>query len=272
LLEGKNPCAVTSSWLPAGALAIASSAFAAEPLPPPVPIFTWSGIYIGAQLGGAWGYDNVTWSGISNDGDLAGGSFSHSLAGVIGGAHVGFNLQVNPWLVLGAEGTVDGTSLSNTIAVPVNDFMGDTPGVITATNQAEVQGSIRGRIGLAFDRALIYGTGGVAFTGFKTVLVDTTGFFTSLPGTNSTISNTRVGWTAGGGVEYAITNNWSVRVEYRYLDFGRITESPFAGQLPFANSFVSLRHRLTENQVQAGFSYRFDWTAPPPAGPLAAKY
>jgi outer membrane immunogenic protein len=165
----------------AGALAIASSAFAAEPLPPPVPIFTWSGIYIGGQLGGAWGHDNVTWSGIANDGDLAGGSFGHSLAGVIGGAHVGFNLQVNPWLVLGAEGTVDGTSLSNTIAVPVNDFAGDTPGVITATNQAEVQGSIRGRIGLAFDRALIYGTGGVAFTGFKTVLVDTTGFFTGLP-------------------------------------------------------------------------------------------
>jgi outer membrane immunogenic protein len=83
---------------------------------------------------------------------------------VIGGTHVGFNYQLNPWLVVGAEGSVDGTSLSHTVAVPVNDFFFDTPGVITATTQADVQGSIRGRIGIAFDRALIYGIGGVAFT------------------------------------------------------------------------------------------------------------
>src|ERR1700740_3689651 len=88
-----------------------------------------------------------------------------------------------------------------------SDIAGDTPGVIMATTQPEVQGSIRGRTGLAFDRVLIYGTGGVRLTRFRPVLFDTTGFFTRLPGTNSTISNTRVGWTAGGGVEYAITNN-----------------------------------------------------------------
>ena len=101
----------------------------------------------------------------------------------------------------------------------------------------------------------------------------------SIPGTNATFSNTRAGWTAGGGIEYAVTDNWWVRAEYRYSNFGHTADFPFAGALPFADSFVSLRHHLTENQVQAGLSYRFDWTVPGPAvasgpavppGPIAA--
>jgi outer membrane immunogenic protein len=79
---------------------------------------------------------------------LAGGTFSHTPQGVIGGAHVGCNLQYNQWAVLGLEGSVDGTSLSKTLVVPLNDFMGDTPGSITTTSQANVQGSIRGRLAL----------------------------------------------------------------------------------------------------------------------------
>ncbi len=265
----------------AGALAAAATfagaAFAAEPLPPPPPPppFTWTGLYIGAQIGYAWGRDNVTWAGVSNDDEQAAGAFQQSPNGVIGGAHAGYNLQYNPWLVFGIEGNVDGTSLSNTIAAPVNDVFGDTPGVLTATSKADVQGAIRGRIGVAFDRLLLYGTGGVAFTGFNTTIVDTTGFFTGVPGTNASSSNTRAGWTAGGGIEYAVTDNWWVRAEYRYSNFGTTTDFPFAGVLPFPDSFVFLQHHLTENQVQVGFSYRFDWTIPPPPpppAPVVAKY
>ena len=250
----------------AAAATLAGSAFAAEPVPPPPPppVFTWTGLYVGGQIGYAWGHDPVVWSGISNDDELAFGTFSHSPQGVIGGAHVGFNLQYNPWLVIGLEGSVDGTSLSNTLAVPVNDVFLDTPGVITSSSQADVQGSLRARIGIALDRALIYGTGGVAFTGFNTTIIDTTGFFTGVPGTNATFSNTRAGWTAGGGLEYAVTDNWWVRAEYRYSNFGHTTDFPFVGVLPFPNSFVFLGHHLTENQVQVGFSYRFDWTIPAP--------
>lgn len=250
----------------AAAATLAGTAFAAEP-PPPAPIFTWSGLYVGAQIGYAWGRDPVSWSGISEDDELAGGTFSHSPQGVIGGAHIGYNLQINQWVV-GLEGSVDGTSLNNTLVVPVNDFVGDTPGSITASSKPNVQGSLRGRLGIAFDRALIYGTGGVALTGFDTTIVDTTGFFTGLPGSNATFTNTRAGWTVGGGIEYAVTDNWWVRAEYRYSDFGHTTDFPFAGALPFGDSFVSLQHHLTENQVQVGFSYRFDWTVPPPAEAL----
>src|ERR1700724_4613155 len=101
---------------------------------------------------------------------------------------------------------------------------------ITSTSQANVQGSIAGRLGIAWDRALIYGTAGVALTGFNTTIVDTTGFFTGVPGTNATFSNTRAGWTAGGGIEYAVTDNWWVRAEDRYSTFCRTTDFPFPGQ------------------------------------------
>ena len=162
----------------AGAIAAAATlvgtAFAAEPAPtpPPIPIFTWNGLYVGGQIGYAWGKDPVTWSGISSDDELAGGTFSHTPQGVIGGAHVGDNLQYNQWLVLGIEGSVDGTSLSRTLTVPVNDVFGDTPGSITARSEADAKARFAAAL------ALIYGTGGVAFTGFNTTLVDTTGFFT----------------------------------------------------------------------------------------------
>ena len=73
---------------------------------------------------------------------------------------------------------------------------------------------------------LLYGTGGVAITSFNTSYFDTTGFFTGVPGTNATISNTRAGITFGGGVEYAVTDNWSVQAEYRYSKFGHTSDYP----------------------------------------------
>jgi outer membrane immunogenic protein len=77
----------------AAAATFAGTAFAAEPLPPPPPPFTWTGLYVGGQIGYAWGHDPVTWSGTSNDDELAAGSFGNTPNGVIGGVHVGYNLQ-----------------------------------------------------------------------------------------------------------------------------------------------------------------------------------
>ena len=80
-------------------------------------------------------------------------------------------------------------------------------------------------------------------------------------------SNTRVGWTVGGGIEYAITNNWSIGAEYRFTDFGTIRNGDLAGLE--ADEFLNGHRRLQENQVQAGFSYKFDMFAP---YPVVAKY
>jgi outer membrane immunogenic protein len=266
-----------------GVIALTGSAFAADlaPPPPPVPVFTWSGVYLGGQIGYAWGKDNVSWSGTANDLDLAGGAFGVGPSGVIGGAHLGWNIQPNPWFVFGLEATVDGAGLNKTVVLPMADFAQDTFGSLTSRANASVQGSVRGRLGIAFGRVLLYGTGGVAITSFNTSYFDTTGFFTGFPGTNDTISKTRAGFTAGGGIEYAITDNWSVRAEYRYSNFGHVTDYPFSNpnalisfnqnaQFPApAGGFFVAQHYLNESQVQVGFSYRFDMMVPPPPAPPA---
>jgi len=257
----------------AGVIAMTGSTFAADlaPPPPPPPPFTWSGVYLGGQIGYAWGKDNVSWSGTdANTLDIVGGSFGEGPQGVIGGAHLGYNIQPNPWFVAGIEASVDGTSLRKTVVVPLADIAGGTFGSMTATSNAGVQGSVRGRLGIAFDRALLYGTGGVAITSFNTSYFDTTGFFTGVPGTNATISNTRAGFTFGGGIEYAVTDNWSVRAEYRYSNFGHTSDYPFANPNAFVlppGGYVVAQHYLNESQVQVGFSYRFDMMVPPPPPP-----
>jgi outer membrane immunogenic protein len=260
----------------AGALALTGTALAADlpsraPPPvylPPPPVFTWTGVYIGGQIGYAWANDP---SDVVFVPPLApppppppppppiGNPFGYRPQGVIGGAHIGYNLQIQQW-VIGLEGSVDGTSLSRSVFEPVSGF--------TFGTRSDVQGSIRGRAGIAFDRVLLYATGGVAFAGITDNYTDVTGVVTGSPGATSSFSKTRVGWTVGGGLEYAVTNNWSVRAEYRYSDFGRYTDFPFAAFVP-AGGTLFVRHHLTENQVQAGFSYKFDsWT---PA-PVVAKY
>ena len=257
-----------------GAVALTGSAAFAADLPyrapppvylPPPPIFTWTGIYIGGQIGYAWGSGNNNFDGFDPFRlALINTSVGGTPNGVIGGAHVGYNWQVNQW-VFGLEGTVNGTSLSNTaVAVFPVAFGGST---LTAHSTADIQGSIRGRLGVAWDRALIYATGGVAFGGFNTnfsIAAPAVPFFAT-----SSFSNTRVGWTVGGGIEYAITNNWSIRAEYRYTNFGNIRDGLFAGTFPVAGSFVNERRQLNQNQVQVGFSYKFDLYTPPP---IVAKY
>jgi outer membrane immunogenic protein len=252
-----------------GAIAlIGSQAFAAEPLPyvPPPPVFTWTGPYIGGQIGGAWGTGNLNaalFDPVIRA--LVATSTSGTPSGVIGGAHVGYLYQINQW-VLGIEGSVDGTGLRNTAAAAFPFAFGGS--FLTGNTSLDILGTIRGKIGFAWDRVLIYGTGGAAFGGFSTdlSLVGTAPFFIARanPGT------TRAGWTAGGGLQYAVTNNWSVFAEYRYTNLGsaNFNNGFVATALPIGGFFNGSR-QIRFNQVQAGFSYRFD-LAPPV--PVVAKY
>jgi len=252
----------------AGAIALASQAFAADlpsraPPPvyvPPVPIFTWTGIYIGGQIGYAWGTQRANVN--LPDGSTIFNSYSSE--GVIGGGHVGYNYQVNQW-VLGIEGSVDGTSISKTF-IPGTVFPAvlGFPGAFGVSYQTSVpiEGSIRGRLGVAWDRVLLYATGGVAFAGVNATY--------STPFASVSQSTTRVGWTVGGGVEYAVTNNWSVFAEYRYSDFGSYSHNPAAAFTPVGLVAipVTVNRHFTQNQVQVGFSYKFS----PPLAPVVAKY
>jgi outer membrane immunogenic protein len=261
-----------------GAVALTGSAALAADLPsrapPPVylpqaPIFTWTGIYIGGQIGYAWASGNNQFTGF--DPFFAGGTFltssvGGSPSGVIGGGHVGYNLQINQWMV-GLEGTVDGTSLSNTAVAAFPD--GTT---LSAHSTADIQGSIRGRVGIAWDRALIYGTGGVAFGGFNTnVTLANNGLLNGgVPFfANGSVSSTRVGWTVGGGIDYAVTNNWSVFAEYRYTNWGTLRDGNLTGIVAAPGVFFDGNRHLNQNQVQVGFSYKFDMFGP---APVVAKY
>lgn len=216
--------------------------------PPPAPVFTWAGVYLGGQVGYAWGADKGYISGLGPLGPTVQSvsiTSSASLQGLIGGIHIGNNWQVNQF-VFGLEGEVDGTTLSKTIAPTV---------YFSSRTRSPVQGSIRGRAGIAFDRTLLYATGGLVYAGILNSY--------SVLGANDNFRWTRSGWTVGGGIEYALNNNWSVRAEYRYSNFGFF----YDGQVVYPGIFQG--HRWTENQVKAGFSYKFVSSAPPA---VVAKY
>ncbi len=228
--------------VPAAALVAAAPVLAADlaspPVyPPAVPLFTWTGLYLGGQIGYAWVTDTLTVSPFG-----FGTNFTPN--GVVGGAHVGYNLQVSQFVV-GLEGDVEGTGISRSFS----------PGGVLYDTSIPVQGSIRGRLGVAFDRALLYATGGAAFASFDTSV-------TAFRGVDQT-STARTGWTVGGGIEYAVTGNWSIRAEYRFADFGR-----FSVATPITFGFGSfVNHHETENAVRAGFSYKFgSFGAPAAAG------
>ena len=102
---------------------------------------------------------------------------------------------------------------------------------------------------------MIYATGGVAFLGTNQTV--SAGF--PINGYTSA-SSTRVGWTVGGGLEYAVTNNWSIRAVYRYAQFGTSNIYANGGGPTVLGAIGAYANRkITENRVQVGFSYKFDW-------------
>jgi outer membrane immunogenic protein len=250
----------------------------------------WTGIYLGFQAGFAWGSPNFNFTGFdTSTGSPIDNSVAYTKSGAIGGAHIGYNYQIGQW-VLGAEGSVDLTSSRSAVSFP--SAFGYSS--LTASTPSNVQGSIRGRLGYAFDRALIYATGGV------TVADNTTSYQLignqagngginggSLFFDSNYFTNFPVGWTAGGGIDYAINDHRSVRGEYRYTSFGTVSNSFIFGGVSSSvidggtlittpgliGSSLSASRRLSQNQAQLGFSYKFDsqlGVAPAGAAPAPA--
>lgn len=219
----------------AACLAFAAPAFAAD-LPArtytkapvykaPQAIYNWTGFYIGGHIGG--GFENSSWTD-----PFTGTNDTFNNSGFLGGAQIGVNTQFN-WLVLGLEGDFSWTSA---IKGAGTDSLGDS-----ITTSPQWTSTVTGRIGAAFDRLLVYGKGGVAFAEDKST-------FTPVGGASATDTTTRIGWTAGAGLEYAFTDNWSVRAEYDYLGFG-------SKQLSFTP--VTTNADLNVQEVKAGFDYKF---------------
>ena len=188
--------------------------------------YNWSGFYIGLNAGGAFGINTVTAS-------AGGGSASVKEPGFLGGAQVGANYQTGP-MVWGFEADYDASTQNKSLPA----------GVLTgSTSQTPWFATLRGRVGMAFDRTLVYGTAGGAGGELRSIVNIQAGT------TNTTV--TYGTWTAGGGVEYGITDNLSARVEYLYLDKGHIAAGVI-GPPP-----TQITSHLQDNLVRAGLNYRF---------------
>lgn len=203
-----------------------------------LPVFTWAGFYMGAQLGIARQRDRLDESPVCKPCALI--SATGRETGVLGGVHAGGNWAVSAF-VIGLEADLELANLDHSTVYPLS-----APD--SFSSRTRWQGSVRGRLGYAIDRLLIYTTGGVAFADIKhTYNLTPPPAFAS-----ESLSNIRTGWTLGGGVEYAFTNSWSARVEYRYTDFGHYTDRPAV----FSSTFLE-RHHETEHTGRVGVSYRF---------------
>jgi len=234
-------------------VAFGGAALAADlPSPPPVyvppPAFTWAGVYAGGEVGYQFGTLNTNL--LTNPGGaFVAGISGFSTNGVVGGVHLGVNAQLSQF-VIGFEGDIEGAGVTGST----------TFGPLSVSVREDVESTLRARAGYAWDRVLIYATGGLAIADFISHYSTVAGGLDSDP-------HTRFGWVGGGGVEYAIDNNWSVRAEYRFTTFGATNDILTNS----SGGALQARWRENDNSVRAGFSYKFG-APPPPPSPAVAKY
>ncbi|PSJ61578.1 outer membrane protein [Pseudaminobacter soli (ex Li et al. 2025)] len=208
----------------------------------PVPKYNWSGLYVGAEAGYAWGkstYDEPDFSTAYN--------MYYDPKGGFGGIYFGYNWQFENNLVLGGEadfygGDIKGRSdyYIDHVPIGVGEVWGDA--------KLRWAGSVRARLGYAVDRFLPYVAGGVAFGQLKFGHMDTSANWED----GWDRSETHTGWTIGGGLEYAFTENLIGRLEYRYTDFGKRT-IPLDYEKDLPTTHVSLK----TNDVRLGIAYKF---------------
>ena len=200
------------------------------PLPPP---FSWTGFYIGGEVGGVWA------NGSLHD-SLRGFNVSTDHSGAIGGAVVGYNYQVTN-LVFGVEANFDWTSLNATgsgVFVP-------TVGTLQGSANTKWVTTIAGRFGLAFNQVLFYGKVGGGWVGNTATITNLN------TGASISASNTRDGWLGGVGLEWAFTPNWSTKIEYDYLGLNSWT---FSGPIIPADTWTVNRNI---QMLTVGLNYRF---------------
>ena len=292
---------------------LGSSAFAAD-LPtrkgPPIapvyvpPAFTWTGFYVGVNAGYGWTNNN-------NNNNLGfpfvgavpvGGTFipfasggSSNRGGFVGGVQAGYNYQFGygSGFVIGAETDIDWADINrnhNNNGLLIGSFtLPQFPGTIFTpsnvattvhSNNNQYIGTVRLRAGYAFDRFLVYATGGLAYGGVVNnnnqfgsaiiattapgAVIPTTGVIALTPtqtvigsGITSHSSSTKAGWTVGGGVEYAFTPNWTVKGEYLYENFGHVNSAPGFFLPGVATAFNNSNRSINVNIVRVGLNYKF---------------
>jgi outer membrane immunogenic protein len=200
-----------------------------------VPAWSWTGFYAGAQAG--YGGDIFRYP-LRAPAILLSGEASLTSSGGFGGGQIGYNWQADSW-IFGIEADLAGSDIKGQLAAVIG------PLSLSAGSKLRWFGTARGRVGYAWHRFLVYGTGGYAYGNTTTDASATVGF---LGGFAFSQGHNKSGWTAGGGFEYAITNNVSVKTEYLYLDRGQdaVLSSPF----------FSISEKTTVHTIRAGLNFR----------------
>jgi outer membrane immunogenic protein len=226
-----------SAFVPAAAQAADMPVKAPPPMAPLPPPITWTGFYLGVNVGGAFSNNDASFANFAGTPIVSGNGGSNNNGGVVGGGQLGYNWQINNWLI-GFEGDFNGSSQrrSNTF---VDGFGG------TFDTEANVQwfATARGRLGYVSGPWLFYVTGGGAWVNFKGSITDNVNL------TSISDETTRSGWTVGGGVEWMFVPNWSAKLEYLFIDVGDRSFSDINGNV--------LNVNLQENVVRAGVNYHF---------------
>lgn len=272
----------------AAVFAAAATAAGAADLPSRAPaapyyaapaVFTWTGFYAGLNAGVAFRSSNnfaivpagfgAAPNGAPAPGNIfgSGGNNSNDTS-FVGGGQIGYNWQFGSF-VAGVETDFQGIANSGNnngfgIAAPVAGVAGVVPYAIAASGASGTKwfGTVRGRLGYAYDRVLFYGTGGLAYGGGgnRTGVVQ---YFNSVNATaiptatySGGGSGTRTGFALGAGVEYAINNSWTVKGEYLYVDLGRRNNVFASAALP-ASSFSGGNNSNRNHVVRIGLNYKF---------------
>jgi outer membrane immunogenic protein len=246
----KSRFVVGASALP---ILFAVPATAADmPLKAPAPtvnVFSWTGFYAGVNAGGSWGRARS---------DLAITGFVNTLAvtdtvnpnGAVGGGQLGYNWQLDPNWLIGVETDIQASGeKASSRRFDTVDFEG-----VTTSYEAKIDwfGTLRGRLGYSFDRRiLVYATGGLAYGHVSLSGTSSTAFLAATTPFSNAVVNT--GWTVGGGVEgFAWSPRWTWKVEYLYLDLGKLNSAVTAGL-----TTTRATTAFTDNVVRAGLNFHF---------------
>lgn len=218
------------------AMALSAPALAGE------TYYNWSGLYLGAHAGYAWGNASVK----DTTGGVLPGPFDYSPKGALGGGTVGLNWQAGN-IVFGVEGDLGAMGLSGTGIAPSSNPIYHQD----LTLDSGMYGVAAGRLGFALGRTLIYGKGGFAFYDGEA------GQKTTKPGYVTHGTDTFTGWAYGGGVEQSLGQGWSVKAEYLHFDFG----SQGGDQTSISDPPIGFVYRnetdVTADSVQVGVNYRW---------------
>ena len=227
--------------------------FGGLPFAPTPAGLDWSGPYVGLNVGYGGGGEQYDYD-VPNLG--VGGYDTQRNNGIVGGGQIGYNYAIYNCFIAGIEADFDGTSIAGSAVL-------DQPALYARlSSRMDYFGTVRGRLGYAFDRVMLYATGGFAYANTTTdVAAPNNGIYNEA-------SHFHIGYAFGGGFEYAVTNNIMLRAEYLRLAYD---VKLGAGNDP--NQPYHLQERPTENIVRAGVNYKLDLFAPVyPVRPVVARY